>query len=125
MDLTNISKLEIAKIAIEAAIEMHSLGRYVPAVLLSGASGRISDDLCRKMKIQTALDRVAAPNANSSSEEIRSKFEEVYNSAKHADREPLGTLDFSESESLMLIKRALIDLKSLGVSSISGVDRIT
>ncbi len=119
------SKLALAKITIEAAIEMHLSKRYVPAVVLSGAAGRISDDLCREKGVLTALERSTPSRIELNSKEIRTLFEKIYNSAKHADYKPLEVIEVGEGESLMLIKRALIDLKSLGVLDISGVDGIS
>lgn len=122
--MTQFSKLALAKVAIEAAIEMHLSKRYVPAVVLSGAAGRISDDLCREKGILTALQRCTPSEIELNSRKIRTLFEELYNSAKHAERKPLEVVEVNVNESLMLIQRALLDLKSLGVQDIIGVSQI-
>ena len=54
---------------------------------------------------------------------MQSLFEKVYNSLKHADHNPHALITVSKEESEAIIRCALIDLKSLGVKNIDGVDR--
>jgi len=115
-----LNKVDVAKTQLDAAIQAYGRGEDVIAVTLAGAAEEIFGALCRRRKIQNAVDKIIEfPQLSVISDNpkvLRDYLNSVRNCLKHANNPTDDIFVMADLDPFVMIVRALGNAKLLGIS---------
>jgi hypothetical protein len=115
-----LSKVDVAKTQLDAAIQAFDRGEDVIAVTLAGAAEEIFGALCCRRKIQNSVEKIAElPVLSAISDDPKKRItflNDVRNCLKHANNPNEDVFVMADLDSYVMIVRALGNAKLLGIS---------
>lgn len=115
-----LSKIDVAKTQLDAAIQAYGRGEDVIAVTLAGAAEEIFGALCRRQNIKNAVDKILEfPQLSFISinpKILKDYLNSVRNCLKHANNPSEDIFVMADLDSFVMIVRALGNADLLGVS---------
>lgn len=116
----SLSKVDVAKTQLDAAIQAYGRGEDVIAVTLAGAAEEILGALCCRQSIQNAVEMIAELSPLSVISDNPQKrityLNVVRNCLKHANNPNEDVFVMADLDSYVMIVRALGNAKLLGIS---------
>jgi hypothetical protein len=115
-----LSKVDVAKTQLDAAIQAYGRGEDVIAVTLAGAAEEIFGAMCRRQNIQNAVDKILEfPQLSVISSNPKKRIDflnNVRNCLKHANKPNEDVFVMTRLDSFVMIVRALGNAELLGIS---------
>jgi mannitol-specific phosphotransferase system IIBC component len=115
-----LSKVDVAKTQLDAAIQAYSRGEDVIAVTLAGAAEEIFGALCCRQKIKNAVVKIAElPALSAISDDLQKRItflNDVRNCLKHANKPNEDVFVMADFDSFFMIVRALGNAELLGIT---------
>jgi hypothetical protein len=113
------TKVEVAIVQLDAAIQAWRNGEDIVAITLAGAADGIFGSLCRRQGIRTASEDISelAPLV-ASFEKHKERFNflnQVINNLKHADMPEEDELVIAREDPLFAVVRGLVNSERLGI----------
>jgi hypothetical protein len=114
-----VSKVEVAKVQLDAAIAAYFEGRGIVAITLAGAAEEVFGSMLRRDCIQNSVEKIASLSpliARYGERNERIDFlNEVKNNLKHASDSSEDTFSIAEFDPFVMIVRALANSELLNI----------
>ncbi len=123
----NVSKVDVARVQLDAAILAYVQGNDLEAITLAGAAEEVLGAMCRRKGIDSAVEKIAELEPltaiSDDPKERISYLNAVRNNLKHAGRTTADEFVIADLDSFFMIVRALGNAAALEVEDTENMRR--